>query len=268
MSAEPGTHRAALSAEEVQSALAAAGAGWRDVTIVAETGSTNEDLLSAAQGGAAEGSVLVAETQTAGRGRLGRSWQSPPRSALLFSVLLRPAIPPARRGWVPLLAGVAVAAALGEVAAVDAQLKWPNDVQVGGEKLAGLLAEQSGSAIVAGTGLNVHAGRGELPPGATSLALIGADSAGRAELLAGLLAEFERRYLRWAVGHDGDPAASGLREDYLRLCATTGRQVRVSLPGGQELTGTASDVDEAGRLVVSSDGRVTAVSAGDVVHVR
>lgn len=268
MSAELRRDRPALSAEAVQSALAAAGAGWRDVTIVAETGSTNEDLLAAAQRGAAEGAVLVAETQTAGRGRLGRSWQSPPCSALLFSVLLRPQVPPARRGWVPLLAGVAVAAALREVAAVDVRLKWPNDVQVGGEKLAGLLAEQAGPAIVAGTGLNVLAGRGELPPGATSLALLGADCTDRAELLARVLAELERRYLRWAVGHDGDPAGSGLREEYLRLCATTGRQVRVSLPGGRELTGTASDVDVAGRLVVSSGGRETAVSAGDVVHVR
>lgn len=267
MSAETG-ERPVLSAAAVQAALAAAGSGWHDVTVVAETGSTNQDLLAAAQRGAAEGTVLVAETQTAGRGRLGRSWQSPPRTALLFSVLLRPAVPPARRGWVPLLAGVAVATALRELTAVDAQLKWPNDVQLGGEKLAGLLAEQAGPAIVAGTGLNVHATRGELPPGATSLALHGADQAGRAGLLAGLLAELERRYLRWAAGHDGDPTDSGLRDDYLRLCATIGRQVRVSLPGGQELTGTASDVDEAGRLVVSDGWQETAVSAGDVVHVR
>ncbi|HEY2551053.1 MAG TPA: biotin--[acetyl-CoA-carboxylase] ligase [Streptosporangiaceae bacterium] len=268
MSAEMPGRRSALSFAAVQSALAAAGSGWRDITIVAETGSTNQDLLAAAQRGAAEGTVLVAETQTAGRGRLGRYWQSPPRSALLFSVLLRPAVPPARRGWVPLLAGVAVATALRELTAVDARLKWPNDVQVSGEKLAGLLAEQAGPAIVAGTGLNVHATGDELPPGATSLALHGVGRASRAELLAGLLAEFERRYLRWALVHDGDPAGSGLREDYLQLCATVGRQVRVSLPGGRELAGTASDVDDAGRLVVCAGGQATAVSAGDVVHIR
>ena len=133
--------------------------------MLAQTGSTNDDLLAAARAGAAEGAVLVAEHQTRGRGRQGRQWVSRTGSALIFSVLLRPAaVPPADRGWLPLLTGVAVARALRQQAGVDAALKWPNDVLAGGAKLAGILAEQAGEAIVMGVGLNVAATRDELPP--------------------------------------------------------------------------------------------------------
>lgn len=249
---------------------------WRDIQVAAQTGSTNDDLLAAARAGAPEGTVLVTEAQQAGRGRLGRSWVSLPGAALTFSVLLRPAaIRPARRSWMPLLAGVAAATALRRVAGVDARLKWPNDVLVHGAKLAGILAEQSGDAVVVGTGINVAAGRDELPsPTASSLALLGAPGTDRGALLAGLLGELEHWYLRWTgtagtAGYEpGDAEACGLRLEYLRLCGTVGIDVKVLLPGGRTLTGTACDVDEAGRLVVASDGQLTPVSAGDVVHVR
>jgi BirA family transcriptional regulator, biotin operon repressor / biotin---[acetyl-CoA-carboxylase] ligase len=267
----------------LREALVVPGGFWRDIRVVAETGSTNSDLLGEAKHGLAEGAVLAAETQSAGRGRLGRHWVSPPRAALAFSVLLRPAgVPPARRGWVPLLAGVAVARALrgesavalrGEPAAalragpaVDAWLKWPNDVQVNGAKLAGILAEQAGDAIVVGTGINVSAGRDELPEGATSLALEGAGT-DRNRLLAGVLAELERWYLAW-TGRGGDADGGGLRQEYQRLCGTLGRQVRVSLPGGATVAGVACEVDRAGRLVIRSASGLVPVSAGDVVHVR
>src|SRR5215472_8189160 len=172
---------------------------WRDLRVVAETGSTNADLLATAPGGAGEGVVLAAEAQTAGRGRMGRQWVSPPRAALMFSVLLRPvAVPPAMRGWVPLLTGVAVASAMRAQAAVDAWLKWPNDVLVNGAKLVGILAEQSGDAIVVGTGINVSTSGDELPgPAATSLALEGAASTDRDLLLARVLTELEGWYLAW-----------------------------------------------------------------------
>ncbi len=129
---------------------------WRAVEVTAATGSTNADLLDRAAAGAPEGVVLAAEEQRAGRGRLGRVWVSPPRAALTFSLLVRPhAIAPARRGWLPLLAGVAVAAAVRAVAGVDARLKWPNDVLAGPAKLGGILAEAAGDAVVVGIGLNV-----------------------------------------------------------------------------------------------------------------
>ena len=139
--------------------------------MVARTGSTNADLVAGARDGAPEGAVLVAEEQTAGRGRMGRSWLSPPRAALTFSVLLRPTdVPAARRGWLPLLAGVAVATAIRQVSALDAALKWPNDVLLRSGKLAGILAEQSGDAVVVGIGVNVSTARHELPaPAASSL---------------------------------------------------------------------------------------------------
>jgi BirA family transcriptional regulator, biotin operon repressor / biotin---[acetyl-CoA-carboxylase] ligase len=264
--------RPLLSARELRETLVTPGGLWQDVRVVAETGSTNSDLLAEARSGLAEGAVLVAEAQTAGRGRMGRHWVSAPGSALTFSVLLRPAaIPPASRGWIPLLAGVAVARAVRAETGVTARLKWPNDVQVNGAKLAGILAEQAGDAIVVGIGINLSGGRDELPvAGATSLALEGAEGAAgtvAGRLLAGVLAELERWYLAWS-GTLGDAMSCGLHQEYQRLCGTLGRQVRVSLPGGRTVDGLADEVDGAGRLVVRSSSGPVPVSAGDVVHVR
>ena len=261
--------RAPLSAEAIRGELATRRSIWRDIRVVAETGSTNADLVAEAARGDAEGAVLVAESQSAGRGRMGRRWVTPPRAALTFSVLLRPAaLPPARRGWVPLLAGVAIASSLRADASVDAALKWPNDVLAGGAKLAGILAEQSGDAIVVGAGINVSAGRAELPvPQATSMALEGASCLDRVRLLAGILAGIERWYLAWSAAL-GDADRSGLRAEYRRLCQTLGQEVRVIMPGGHQLTGVAEDVDADGRLVVRTPSGPAPVSAGDVVHLR
>ena len=270
--------RAPLSVTALRGVLVRPGALWRDVRVVAQTGSSNTDLLAAARAGAPEGTVLAAESQTAGRGRLGRLWVSPPRAALTFSVLLRPRrVPAASKGWVPLLAGVAVAAALRAETGLDACLKWPNDVLVGGAKVAGILAEQSGDAIVVGAGINVSGRQDELPAaGATSLGLAGAGGTDRQQLLISVLAELERWYLAWlgAAGPGPQPAAGpdadacGLRPEYRRLSGTLGNPVRVSLPGGQILTGIARDVDETGRLVVLAASGLVAVSAGDVLHLR
>ena len=304
------TSREPLDDAALASALLPGSRLYTGVRVVAQTGSTNADLLAAARGGAAAGAVLVAEEQTAGRGRLDRSWQSQPGAALTFSVLLRPAaVPPANRGWLPLLSGVAAASALRAETGVDARLKWPNDVLAGlggqddsapddrgprvpggGEgandrapvdgKLAGILAEQAADAVVVGIGLNVTSTRDELPSErATSLWLAGAAAPDRQSILVAILSHLEHWYLRWAEGPlPGDATASGLREEYLRWCATVGRDVRVELPGAGILTGRAIDVDSVGRLVVRAvqagsasgpgDGRLHPVSAGDVVHVR
>jgi BirA family biotin operon repressor/biotin-[acetyl-CoA-carboxylase] ligase len=180
--------RPVLDAARLSGALASRPGLWREVRVVEETGSTNADLLARARSGAGEGLVLVAEAQTSGRGRMGRRWISPPRRALTFSVLLRPAVPAGLLGWAPLLAGVAVASALQQTAGVDARLKWPNDVLVDGAKIAGILAERWGDAVVIGAGINVLQERGELPvPTATSLLVAqgagpaGAGAAGPAE---------------------------------------------------------------------------------------
>jgi BirA family transcriptional regulator, biotin operon repressor / biotin---[acetyl-CoA-carboxylase] ligase len=259
----------------VRAAVVRPGGLWRSVEVVPVTGSTNADLLARAAGGEPEGAVLVAEQQDAGRGRLGRAWVSPPRAALTFSVLLRPAaVPRALLGWLPLLAGVAVAAAVRDVAAVDAQLKWPNDVLAGPGKLGGILAEAAGDAVVIGIGVNVSTGPAGLPPPgpgalpATSLRLEGSPNLDRARLLAGILAGLERRYRAWSQV-SGDAERSGLRAEYTGLCATLGRRVRVELPGGRLLDGLAAGVDPAGRLLVSRppDAELP-VAAGDIVHLR
>jgi BirA family transcriptional regulator, biotin operon repressor / biotin---[acetyl-CoA-carboxylase] ligase len=272
-----------LDVTGVSAGLIRPGSLWREVRAVAETGSSNADLLAAAAAGAAEGTVLVAETQTAGRGRLGRRWASPPRAGLTFSVLLCPgSVPPALLGWLPLLAGVATAASVRAVAAVDATLKWPNDVLVGERKLGGILAERAGAAVVVGIGINVWQGRADLPPGAAATSLVLAAGAGltgraadtggaglRERLLADLLGELGRWYESWRdQASPGDADACGLRQEYLRRCATLGRDVTVTMPGTQPVTGTATGVDGAGRLEVRTTGGLVAVTAGDVAHVR
>ncbi len=270
--------RAPLDAGALVRAVVRPGGLWRAVEVLASTGSTNADLLARAAGGAAEGVVLAAEEQTAGRGRMGRSWVSPPRAALTFSVLVRPdTVAPARRGWLPLLAGVSAASAVRAAAGVEARLKWPNDVLAGPAKLGGILAEAAGHAVVIGIGLNVSTGAGELPPpgptpggalAATSLLALGSAKLDREPLLTAILAAFEHWYQAWRqVG--GDPDRCGLRAEYTSLCATIGREVRVELPGGQLLSGLAVGVDSDGRLLVRvSSGAEVPVAAGDVVHVR
>src|SRR5689334_18721469 len=277
---------------------------WRTIEVVESTGSTNADLLARALAGEPEGTVLATEHQQAGRGRLGRTWITPPRAALTFSLLVRPGVPPARRGWLPLLTGVAVAGAITSVTGVETSLKWPNDVlagpghpapgqpssgqpssgQPGNGKLVGILAEAAGDAIVVGIGVNVSTEQAELPdrgPGAlpaASLLTAGAKPEGldRTPLLLAILSAFEHRYRGWREA-GSDPEASGLRAAYLGRSGTIGRPVRAELPSGQALSGLAVGVDADGRLLVRSSsgtdsagaaGSVVPVAAADVVHLR
>jgi BirA family biotin operon repressor/biotin-[acetyl-CoA-carboxylase] ligase len=242
--------------------------GWR-VEVLAESPSTNAEVTRRALRGEPAGLVLVAEHQTAGRGRLDRDWVTPARAALTFSILLAPdGVPVSRWPWLPLLSGLAVAEGVHRAAGVEAMLKWPNDVLVGDAKVAGILVERverrPGAAAVVGVGLNVSSTRAELPVGsATSLALAGASSLDRSALLAAVLDAFARRYDGWraAAGH-------GLRTPYVAACSTLGRRVRVELPAGDTLHGLAVGVDDAGRLEVDDGSRVHVLGAGDVVHVR
>lgn len=259
-----------------------------DLDVVARTGSTNADLLAAARAGAPDRTVLVAELQDAGRGRLDRRWTSPPGAGLTFSVLLRPSgVPAARWGWLPLLAGLTLVRTIRELTAVHAALKWPNDLLLGADapkKGAGLLAEvaangSSGPAVVLGIGLNVRTEPDELPAGGTSLRAEGADI-GRHELLVALLRRLLADEAAWRAA-GGDPDAVGLRADYRRVCATLGERVRIELPGGGAAVAIAVDVDAEGRLLVRDDvpddlpagllrgpARTRAIAAGDVVHLR
>lgn len=249
---------------------------WTSLEVIPSTRSTNSDLLDRLRAGAAtgEGQVLVAEQQTAGRGRLGRGWQAPARSGLFFSVLLRPGpdVPVARFSWLPLLTGVAVASAIAHTAGVDTALKWPNDllVTIRGEerKFGGILAERSGDAVVIGVGINVTLRADELPvPTAASLSLAGAPVIDRDPLLRAVLRKLASWYRRWREA-GGDAAVCRLQEAYVAGCATLGRTVRAELPGGTELVGQAVAIDGDGRLIVATAQGQQAVTAADVVHVR
>ncbi|MFB9392547.1 biotin--[acetyl-CoA-carboxylase] ligase [Streptomyces coeruleoprunus] len=269
--------RPPLNAIALRRALVRPGSLWTSLDIVTATGSTNSDLAARAAD-LPEGAVLVAEEQTAGRGRLDRTWSAPARSGLFFSVLLKPDVPAERLAWLPLLTGVATATALARAAGTDMALKWPNDllVTVGrGEdkeerKAGGILAERAGEhGIVVGTGLNVTLRADELPvPTAGSLALADAVCTDRDPLLRAVLRSLEEWYGKWTAA-GGDPVASGLQAAYAAGCATLGRAVRAELPGDRTLTGEAVAIDGHGRLVVATaDGRREPVGAGDIVHLR
>lgn len=249
----------------------ALGSPWRTVEVLDESPSTNAELARRAREGAPEGLVVVAEHQSAGRGRLDRVWVTPPRAALTFSALLCPVgVPPAQWPWLPLLVGVAVARGVRRAAGVSCVLKWPNDVLIGERKVAGILVERverpDGAAAVVGVGVNVSFTAAELPqPTATSLTLEGGGS-DRTLLLGEVLTALGHAYGDWSSA-GGDPARE-LRDAYTELCSTVGQQVRVELPDGERLLGRAAGVDLGGRLKVATAGGEVLLGAGDVVHVR
>jgi BirA family biotin operon repressor/biotin-[acetyl-CoA-carboxylase] ligase len=264
----PGPDRPALDAAALTAAVTSGSGLWRAVEVVEAIGSTNAELVARAAADEPEGLVLVAEHQQAGRGRLDRTWTSPPRAGLTVSLLLRPDVPAARRAWLSLLTGVALAEAVSEVTGVRTSLKWPNDLLApDGAKLAGILAETAGSAVVVGVGLNVSTRRDELPDTGTSLALAAGGPVDRASVLSAFLGSFERRYSRW-VQVLGDPVSSGLAQDYLAWCSTVGATVTVTMPDGSTLEGVAEAVDWDGRLVVRTGAGVVELASGDVRHVR
>jgi BirA family biotin operon repressor/biotin-[acetyl-CoA-carboxylase] ligase len=266
--------RPPLPARALQRALVVPGGFWSRVDVLAETGSTNADVAAAARAGVPEGLVIVAEQQLAGRGRRDRQWTSPPRAGLTLSVLLRPGpgVPQRTWGWLPLLAGVALREAVERCAEVDAALKWPNDLLVKDAKCAGILAEVVDDAVVLGLGLNVTTRADELPETtgrpATSLRIAGAPVTDRGPLLRSLLRGLARWYDGWREA-GGDAEMCGLLAAYREGCATIGRRVRAQIPGGPDLEGTATTVDNDGQLVIrTADGTERRVSAGDVLHVR
>lgn len=217
-----------------------------------------------ARAGAPDGLVVVADHQTAGRGRRGRSWLAPPGSSLLVSVLLRPREPPVGgpQELTTVACSLAASDAVDSVAGFRPTLRWPNDLYARGRKLGGVLAEVvDGGAVVLGLGVNLRWPAGVPEPLAGS-AVAAEEVAGRAvdrdELLAAYLDRVERR-----LEEDRDRTLA----DYRYRCETLGREVRVTLPAGRELVGLARDVDDSGRLVLDSGGAATALSVGDVEHV-
>jgi BirA family biotin operon repressor/biotin-[acetyl-CoA-carboxylase] ligase len=260
-----------LDPDRLRGELLEPGALWRRLDVVAETGSTHADLAARARAGEESGTVLVTDFQSAGRGRLGRTWSAPPGSSIAMSVLVKPHdVAMARWTWLPLLAGVAVVEALRRVAEAHAVLKWPNDVLVDGRKICGILAERvetpSGPACVIGMGLNVHLLEEELPvPTATSLAVLNPSRVmGRNPLITTVLRAFAAIYSQWESSDDDDLFAVS----YVKRCDTIGRRVRVSLAGDRVVEGDAEAIDRAGRLVVRTETGLETFGAGDVVHLR
>lgn len=267
-----------IDVARLRSRLLAPAGPYAAIDVVARTGSTNTDLRAAVAEGAPDRTVLIAEEQTSGAGRRGRTWTSPPGRGVYLSVLLRPAeVPLAALGSLAAVAGLALTDMAAELG-VDAVLKWPNDVLAGPEreKCAGVLAEAASSdeqAVVCGIGVNVLPLREPVRPGpgglpATSLAEQGARTTDPTEVAALLLAAFHEREVPWR-GARGDLAAAGLLDTYRERCATLGRDVRLEVAGGRSRTGRVVDIDPTCALVVDEDGgRRSTVFAADVVHLR
>lgn len=235
-----------------------------DVTRLAEVSSTNDEAKRLAQGGAREGTVVVAERQTAGRGRHGRVWASPAGN-LFLSVLLRPKLAPVEAPPLAPAMGLAVALAIEEVAPVTAALKWPNDVKVGGRKVAGILTESvvsghSLEAVVVGIGVNVGA---ELPPELSEIATTLSREAGRnvrkSEMEEALLAKIAEVYARFRRG-----GFEAVRAEWEERDALNGTEVTIDA-GARQVRGTARGLGRDGSLRVEEGGKIVEISTGEVL---
>jgi len=275
----------ALNSQSVKAALITVPNPWQMVDVHASIDSTNLEALRDPR----SWRVVVADFQSAGRGRLARQWRAPARTSIAVSAVVPvPAGRTADLGWLPLLSGMAMCSALADLAHVAGRLKWPNDVMVKertGEtahegagrsaaedapwlKISGVLCEMvpGGDLVVIGAGANVNQERSQLPvETATSLALCTRGDVRREDLIVRYLGELATLHRAWSLG---GAALTSLRTAYRSRCLTIGLDVDVHQPDGRVASGTATGVDDAGRLVVSQGGSSRAHAAGDVVHVR
>jgi BirA family transcriptional regulator, biotin operon repressor / biotin---[acetyl-CoA-carboxylase] ligase len=236
--------------------------GHRIVELPATT-STMDDVERLAANGAAEGLIVVADEQAAGRGRAGRSWTAPAGTALLCSILLRPPLPPDRLSTLPLVVGVAVAEAIEECTRVDCRLKWPNDVWIDGRKVAGILMKATVSAgvadrVVLGVGINLSTSLVDLPPNATSIAAASGNAISRTEVLDALIARLQKHYARF-VANDGRPDLG----PWLDRAALMGELVIVE-DAETPVSGRFHGVAEDGALLLDVNGSLRRIVAGDL----
>lgn len=295
--------RPGMSESLLRTVLIAEGSFVRDLRVYEETESTNADVVELAHSDAPEATIVVAEYQRTGRGRLDRAWSCPSRAGLTFSTLLRPSgVPQHQWGWLPLIAGCAVAGGIRDVAGLRPRLKWPNDVLLEDQKttgqpsvspverkVCGILAHQvetpRGPAAVIGIGVNVSVRADELPVStATSLAMAGATGAAldRERLLPSIVGHLATLYRQWSTvgagantpvpnavnGPTSASTGTSVAAAYRARCSTLGRDVQVRMGAGERVVGRARDVDADGRLVVTTATGQVACRAGDVVHVR
>lgn len=266
-----------LGPSSVTKSIRKGGGSWRSVTVFSQIASTNTVGMALAAAGCPTGVILVTDLQTAGRGRLDRSWEAPGGTSAMFSLVLAPEGTDHELGVLPLLAGVAVAEALEFVTGVPIHLKWPNDLIVADEdapsgrggKVGGLLAERDAAtgAIVLGVGINVDLAEGDLPvPSATSLTLAGIPRPRRAKLVGRALARLEHWYTAWDAVHTDPKALDQLLAGYRDRCLSVGAQLRVSRPGAEDLVGRGAGIGSHGELLVETEGGTVPVVVGDVVH--
>lgn len=251
-----------MTREQIQSGLGTQWAG-QDIVYFKEIDSTNRYAKKLAGQGAAHGTMVLADTQTAGRGRRGHSWISPAGSSISMTLILRPDVPPAQVARLSLLTALAVANAIGRVTGLDVRIKWPNDIVAGGRKVCGMLMEMDATpekvaSVVAGVGINVHQTQfpEEIAHSASSLDLLAGRRISRADIVRAFLQEYERV---WALGDEA------MMRAYRERSATIGQRVQVIGLNGT-YTGTAQDVTESGSLLVRADedGGVREVLAADV----
>ena len=232
---------------------------WR-VSVVELTASTQSDLANlATAGGAVNGDVIVAEYQSAGRGRLDRKFDAPKGTALLFSMFLKPNRKREDWGFIAHLAAICLREVIGYELKREIFLKWPNDILIADKKVAGLIAQTTDSGIILGIGLNVAMDRDELPvPTATSLAIAGSNQLDRNQILSQFLEKFLSFFQQWEKGQD-------FIAEYSKVSATLGKEIQIEVVGRDNRIGLAQSITVAGALILA-DG--FEVNVGDVVHLR
>jgi len=240
----------------------------RDIRVFEQTTSTNDVIEKLARDGVGEGVAVFAEAQTKGRGRLGRKWLSPARRGLWFSVLLRPELRPQEATQLTVASATALRRAIEAGTGLQAEIKWPNDIVMGGRKVAGILTELSAEPdrvryVVLGIGVDVNLGAGEFPPElrklATSLKMEAGRTISRAELATAILRELDGDYARVCGGRFAEVA-----DEWEEHCTTIGRAVTIQI-GERKIRGRAESLDDAGALLLRTEhGHLEHVTGGDV----
>lgn len=258
----------ALHADDLLARLPKQRTVGRDIRVFQETTSTNDVVEKLARDGVKEGVVVFAESQTKGRGRLGRKWVSPAKQGLWFSVLLRPRLRPAEATQLTVAAATALARAVHSQTSLAPDIKWPNDLLLGGRKVAGILTEMSAEVdrvnyIIIGMGVDVNQGESDFPADvrkiASSLKLECGEPVDRPELAAAILQELDRDYARICDGRFPE-----LADEWESRCTTIGQHVTV-LVGERRVQGRAESLDDSGALLVRTEhGRIERIIGGDV----
>lgn len=258
----------ALHADDLLARLGETKAIGRDIRVFEETTSTNDVIEKLARDGVKEGVVVFAESQTKGRGRLGRKWMSPTHKGLWFSVLLRPDLRPQETTQLTVASATALRRAIKNVTGLSAEIKWPNDLLVGGKKVVGILTEMSAEVdrvrhVILGIGVDVNHDANEFPAElkkiATSLKIETGREISRAELATEILRELDSDYARICGGK-----FSAVADEWEAGCATIGKNVSVQM-GARQIRGCGESLDDDGALLIRTEhGRLERVIGGDV----